>query len=361
MTRFGIEEEFQLLDEDTLVPVPLGAAAQSAVPSGAGKVTTEFLTSQVEFSTSPVDSMAAAREQLSGFRQALAAFAREHRVVASGSGTPYGVGPAGSVAASERYAAISHWLGHIVDGHHVNAMHLHVEVVDEERRVHALNVVRGWLPTLQALSGNSPFADARDTGHESWRTVIMRRFPLAGSPPHFRGMDHYRSMVNRLIAQDVIPDVGSVCWAARLSNDYPTVEVRLFDAQLTTEDSLLLAALGRAVVDASASQDAPPPDDDAIQTSLWGAARRGLAATLVHPATGALIPARDAVELLLQTVAPALQARGDLEVVQHRVGQILQSGTGAQRQRTAFTQGGIPALRELLRAETEWQAVQTAR
>ena len=356
MTRFGIEEEFQLLDEDTLVPVPLGSAACAVLPSGAdppggGTVTKEFLTSQVEFSTSPVTTLDAAREELGAFRSALRAFAREHHTVAAGSGTPFGAGPAATVSTGERYETVAGWLGHIVDGHHVNALHVHVEVPGDEHRVRALNAVRPWMPTLLALSGNSPFADGTDTGHESWRTVIMRRFPLAGCPPHFRDMAHYRTVVDRLLAQRVIPDIASVCWAARLSARYPTVELRLFDAQLSTEETLLLAALSRALVDAAADADAPVYPDDDIQASLWAAARGGLDAMLVHPSTGALIAARDSVDLLVHTLTPALKASGDLAFVEEQLGRVLDAGTGAARQRAAYAEGGLPRLRELLQGD----------
>ena len=308
MARFGIEEEFQLLDEDTLVPVPLGSAARAVLPGGAGEVKKEFLTSQVEFSTSPVGTLAAAREELKAFRRELASFARDHGAVAIGSGTPFGVGPEASVVESERYDTVADWLGHIVDSHHVDALHLHVEVPDEEDRVRALNAVRPWMPTLLAVSGNSPFADGHDTGHDSWRTVIMRRLPLSGCPPQFRDMHHYRTEVDRLIAQHVIPDVGSVCWAARLS-----------------------------------------------------AARHGMEATLVHPSNGELVAARDAVGLLVETIAPALKASGDLAFVEDALARVLQTGTGAQRQRAAYAEGGIEALRALHRFASDGEVHDAAR
>lgn len=346
MTRFGIEEEFQLLDEETLVPVPLGSAAYAALPSGAGAVAEEFLTSQVEFATSPVATIAHAADELHAFRQALSVFAHRHRAVVIGSGTPFGRGPEASVSPSERYGTLAHWLGHIVDSHHADGLHVHVEVPDDEARVRALNAVRPWMPTLLALSGNSPYADGHDTGHHSWRSIIMRRFPLAGCPPCFHDVDDYRTAVDRLVAQRVIPDVASVSWALRISDTYPTVELRLFDAQLTVDDGLLLAALSRALV-ASAPTDSPAQDTDTVQFSMWAASREGLDATLVHPETDELVSARDVVALLLQTLAPVLEESGDLAFVQEHLARILRSGTGAERQRAAFAENGVAGLRGL--------------
>lgn len=346
MTRFGIEEEFALLDEATLVPLPLGSAARKALPSGSGEVAKEFLTSQIEFSTSPVKTLAAAEHELRAFREALDAFAREHGAVAIGTGTPFGVGPSASVSPSARYAMLAHRLGHIIDGHHVSGLHVHVEIPDDQTRVRTMNAVRPWLPVLLALSGNSPYADGHDTRYQSWRSIVMRRLPLAGCPPHFPDIDSYHATIDRLVEQGVILDVASVSWTARLSDRYPTLEFRVFDAQLTADDTLLLAALARALA-MSPPGDGRWHDGDAIQASLWAASRDGLDATLMHPGTDTLIPAREAAELLLQTLEPTLADTGDLAFAQRHLHRILRSGNGAERQRAAYAEHGIAGLRSL--------------
>lgn len=375
MTRFGIEEEFALLDEETLVPVPLGSAAMDALTGGAGTVASgnsvqeksagtvkaEFLASQLEFATSPMHTLAEAGRQLRQCRLTLAEFARQRSSVAVGTGTPFGVGPTGSVTASERYGTIAHWLGRISETHHVNGMHVHVEIPDAEARVRALNAVRPWLPVLLALSANSPFADACDTGHASWRSIIMRRLPLFGSPPHFVDADHYQATVDRLVRGHVIPDAASVAWVARVSARYPTLELRVFDAQLTADDTLLLAALCRAlVVTASADtapSDAAPSDSrgpvhdtDDIQTSLWSAARWGMDATLAHPTTGEPVAATLTLQLLLRALTPALAESDDLAFVEEHISRILREGNGAERQRAAYRDSGVPGLRALVSA-----------
>ncbi|GGD68081.1 carboxylate-amine ligase [Microbacterium murale] len=368
MTRFGIEEEFALLDEETLVPVPLGSAAIDALTGGTGTfppgstrpekctgaVKKEFLTSQVEFATSPVQTVAEAEKQLRSCRSALTDFARSNGAVAVGTGTPFGVGPTGTVNASDRYGEIAHWLGRISDTHHVNGLHVHVEVPDAEARVRALNAVRPWLPVLLALSANSPFADGCDTGHDSWRSIIMRRLPLFGAPPQFVDADHYHATVDRLIRAHIIPDAASVAWAARVSARYPTLELRVFDAQLSADDTLLLATLCRALVVTALADTAPPDshvhDTDAVQTSLWSAARWGMDATLAHPATGEPLSARQAIESLRGTVAPALELSDDRAFVDEHLARILREGNGAERQRAAYRDSGVAGLRALVSA-----------
>ena len=354
MTRFGVEEEFALLDEETLIPVPLGGAAINALSGGtgahmSGTVKKEFLTSQVEFATSPVPTLAEAEKQLQPCRRSLSEFARQHGAVAVGMGTPFGIAPVGTVTRSERYGQIAHWLGRISDTHHVNGLHVHVEMPDDEARVRAMNGVRPWLPVLLALSANSPFAEACDTGHDSWRSIVMRRLPLFGSPPHFADADHYHSTVDRLIDAHVIPDVASVAWVARVSARYPTLELRVFDAQLSTADTLLLAALCRALI-VTPPVSARVHDTDVVQTLLWSAARWGMDAVLVHPVSGEPIDARSAIELLLRVITPALEESGDLAFVNEHLARVLREGNGAQRQRTAHRSSGLAGLRALVSA-----------
>jgi carboxylate-amine ligase len=357
MTRFGIEEEFSLLDEETFEPVPLGSAAIHALtggtgifpPASTGTVKKEFLNSQVEFASSAVQTLAEAEKQLRPCRMALADFARRHGAVSVGMGTAFGIGPAASVTPSDRYGEIARWLGRISDTHHVNGLHVHVEIPDAEARVRAMNAVRPWLPVLLALSANSPFADACDTGHASWRSIIMRRLPMFGSPPHFLDADHYHATVDRLVRVRVIPDVASVAWVARISARYPTVEVRVFDAQLSADDSLVLAALCRALV-LTPPADGRVHDTDVVQTSLWSAARWGMDATIAHPVTADPVATRSATGLLLRTVAPALEESGDLAFVEEHLARILREGNGAERQRAAHHDAGIAGLRALVSA-----------
>ncbi|GAB3596793.1 carboxylate-amine ligase [Microbacterium tumbae] len=314
-----------------------------------GTVTTEFLTCQVEHATSPVGSADEARAELDGFRSALGRFAAEHGAIAAGTGTPFGTGEATTVSPSARYARIAEWLGDISGGHQVNGLHVHTEIADEEERIRALNRLRPWLPVLLALSGNAPFWHGRETGYQSWRSVLLRRLPTMGCPPVFADATHYRESVDRLVRLGAAPDIASLAWAARASDRYPTVEVRVFDAQLTTDDTLLVATLTRALL---VSAPAPAPiDTDAIDAALWMAAREGLEADLLNPRTGGVEPATGILPLLMETVSDALQDAGDQAFVEDRLRRVRTDGTGAQRQLRAHAAGGTEGLRALFGAD----------
>src|SRR5690606_23783421 len=113
----------------------------------------------------------------------------------------------------------------------------------------------------------------------------------------------------------IAPDIASLCWMARLSHHLPTVGVRVFDAQLSVDDTLFLAALTRALLVSARPQGAPLSSEE-INASLWMAAREGMDASLLHPLTGEPSHARIVVQQLFRLVAPALQDAGDLAFVE---------------------------------------------
>ncbi|MBS0024141.1 carboxylate-amine ligase [Microbacterium paraoxydans] len=353
MARFGIEEEFLLVDEESLVPVALAAGVleQIAGRMTSGRVTTEYLASQLECVTEPLRTADEAVRQLTGLRALIAVPMREKRALAAPTGAPYATLRAPRLSPSAHYDDVAQRLAHLTREHEVNGIHVHVELADEEERVRALNRLRAWLPLLLALSSNSPFAAGLDTGFASWRSVLIRRLPSSWCPPRFHDLDDYRARVSHLLDLGTIGEASSLSWAVRLSERYPTVEARVADTQLTPDDAVLSALLTRAV--ALASEQRLLVDDSAtIDASLWTAARSGMAARLVDPFTGEAAPAWTVAERLLADIAPVLDDLGDRDRVTAELERLRMDGTGAARQRAAHDRGGVPVLRDLLRAGT---------
>ncbi|PRA80451.1 YbdK family carboxylate-amine ligase [Microbacterium sp. MYb66] len=353
MTRFGIEEEFLFLDEHSLVPVALSAGTRERITRlrTGGEVTTEYLTSQIECLTEPVRTGADAEAQLRHLRGLIGWHAQEQQAIAAGTGTPFATTRSSTISPSPHYDVVAEQLGHLSRDHEVNGLHVHVEVLDEEERVRALDRVRGWLPVLLALTGNSPFVDGRDTTFASWRSILIRRLPASWGPPRFRDIGEYRAGVQKLIDLGAIADAASLSWAARISERYPTVEVRVFDAQLTATDAVFAAALSRAIV---LTDDQSPADTgvEGIDASLWAAARRGMDARVIDPTTGEVDDARTVAERMLAVIAPALRELGDEDRVGEGIERLRTLGTGADRQRRAVDEGGTPGLARLLLAGT---------
>ncbi|MCK2037849.1 YbdK family carboxylate-amine ligase [Microbacterium sp. SSW1-49] len=353
MTRFGIEEEFVFVEAAALVPTAVGAdeRRQLTAPATGGRITPEYLTCQVECATDPVSTRADALAQLRGLRTSIAAHATANDTIAASTATPFATTNTAEVSVSPHYDEVAALLRHITRGHEVNGLHVHVEVPDAEERVRVLNRIRGWLPLLLALTGNSPFTNGLDSGFDSWRSILIRRLPSSWCPPRFHDFEHYLAHVDRLVTLGAIGEPASLAWAVRISERFPTVEVRVFDAQLDPEDSVLAAALVRAV----ASTDGAAWSSgsiDAIDASLWTAARHGTHARIMNPAAPDVVGVTTAASRLLDVIGPALDDHDDRAFVEDRMARIRSDGTGAERQRRAFAHAGVDGLRELYRQST---------
>ncbi|WP_336648107.1 carboxylate-amine ligase [Microbacterium sp. MMO-10] len=343
-TTFGIEEEFLLLDARTLAPVDDAMQAIAELDGRHdGTVAAEFLRSQVEYATPVCTTMPEAIDALLGFRRLLGRWAADAGVVAAGTGTP----PAGQTLAviseGERYAEISAEVTSLTDDHQIGGLHVHVGV-DRDLRVRASNALRGWLPVLLALSANSPFWNGRDTGYDSWRAIHSRRWTTYGIPPAFRDDDDYVRTVAALVGIGATTDARALNWNVRLSTVYPTVEVRVCDAQLDAASSVALAVIIRALVDAADDEGMSRTDHAPWDAALWHAARHGVRGTLVDPRTGRPAPASDVLRALLDRVAPHLNGSETRAVT----AMLDRRRSGAARQRAARDHG-TAALAELYR------------
>lgn len=354
MARFGIEEEFVLLDEESLVPLALSTTAHARVigAHAGGRISPEYLMCQLETATAPLTTTAEAATQLRALRTRVAEHVSAEGGIAASTGTPLIAPSRVDLAPSEHYDVVAELLGEITREHQANGLHIHVEVHDDEERVRALNKVRAWLPALLAYTGNSPFSHGRDSGFASWRSILIRRLSTGWTPPRFEDFEDYRARVARFVDIGLIAEASSLGWTVRLAERYPTVEVRVFDAQLTVDETLVAAALTRALVLSDDIDPAPDIGLDAIDASLWTAARRGQGARIVDPISGEGVPVAHVIARMHERVAPVLAHLGDDDLVAEGLARIRVDGTGAQRQLRARAEHGTAGVRELYRSST---------
>lgn len=347
METFGLEEEFMLVDPGSLEPVPEAREILDSLRRSAGADgTKEFLASQIEHSSRVFSTLPDALAELTAFRERLAATAAERGLAAASVGVPFQTTPYPLLTPGDRYEEVEHEFRSVVADHQVNGLHVHVHVPDREAGVRALNGVRTWIPVLLALSGNSPFWRGADTGFCSWRTILLRRWVTGNCPPRFEDAADYDRRLRQLVGVGGTVDVETVAWNARLSEHWPTLEFRVFDAQLEAEDSVLLAALARGLVAVALDDDdeALDPPPELLDAALWHAARDGISGNLVHPVTGHLEPARTVVDALLDRVRQRLELASDIEFVTASLDRIFRDGIGADRQRAAHARGNIIRL-----------------
>ena len=357
MATLGIEEEYLLLDPSTGLPVHKAAEVEAFLRSSPrvteSEVQRELLSCQIETATPVSSTLTEAEEYLLNFRTQLEAGARKAGVLAAGTASaPRIEEHYPELTNKDRYRDLQASAPGVVGDQFVNGLHVHVSVPDRETGVQALNRIREWLPAVIALSTNSPFWLDRDSGFGSWRVVHYRRWPVQGCAPVFRDAADYERRIQRLVDTGAIIDRGVLTWMARLSDSYPTLEVRAGDAQLRARDSVLLGGIVRglvstAVAQARAGVPYSQPDDELLDAAMWQAARDGLTGELVDPVSAGLVPAHRRIAKLLDFIADALAEEGDTAWVQAGIDALWQDGTGAQQQRRAMSEGGMAALLDL--------------
>lgn len=362
MLTLGIEEEYLLVHPDTGEPMP----AADKVAEAAGVHTTltrdevqrELLQAQVEVATPVCETLDEAGGHLLRLRHELARAAESEglRIAAVGAAPVRGPLPP-EVTDQPRYRAIYAQAPQLVDEQLINGMHVHIAVPDRELGVLLINRLQRWLSVLLAMSANSPLWDSHDTGFASWRTVHFDRWPVAGPPPHFADAADYESRVEALLQAGIVRDRAQLYWHARVSERYPTIEVRAYDVQLRVDDAVMLAGVTRALVAAALEAEAadePMPllPPELVRAASWHAARHGIARELLDLGSGRPHPAGDVVRAMIDDIAPQLRAAGDLAQVTALVERLLRDGNGADRQRHVLAQAGIEGLVGMITAET---------
>ena len=337
----GVEEEFHIVDPGTGDLVP---AARRVLRRDVGEAEPELQRSMVETASAVHAGLAGLRRDLVVRRRDLAEAAAAVGLAVATVGTvPTSGTRRGRVFPNLRYEWMAAEYRQLVDEQQVCACQVHVAVADRDLAVRVTRRIRGWLPVLLAMSSSSPYFQGEDTGYESYRTVVVSRWPTVGPPPDFDSAAEYDRTVATLVHSGVISDAGMIYFDARLSARYPTIEVRVADGCPSVDDAVLLAALSRALVVTAARADDEPAVPSSPQVLLraatWRAARSGLDGLLIDPFTLRAVPAPDLVRALLEHVRPVLQQRGEWEEVAALAEALLARGTSARRQRQALQRG----------------------
>ena len=358
MRTVGVEEELLLVDPASGEPLSAAAAVlrhdedrpQETVadhfehePVG-GTLEAELHQQQVETDTRPHTDLGELATELRAWRRRAgdAARARGARIAALAT-SPLPVTP--RTTPKDRYLRMAEQFGLTQAEQLTCGCHVHVSVDSPEEGVAVLDRIRVWLPVLTALSANSPYWQGEDTRYASFRSQAWGRWPSAGPIEVQGSVQRYRSMVSTLLGTGVLLDEAMAYFDARLSAQYPTVEVRVADVCLRAEDAVLVAALCRGLVDTAAEDERAGGDPPAVPSALvrlatWRAGRSGVEDVLLHPADWHPHAAAEVIEALLDHVRAALVRSGDLVLVEAGLDDVLARGTGARHQRAVMARCG---------------------
>jgi carboxylate-amine ligase len=336
----GIEEEFALVDPQTLELVPafeqLRDAAQTddiLVDSIAG----ELISSEIEIRSGAGADVADARSRQAEARRRLFALARAHGVALGATGThALSDYREQHIIDTEHYHRVEDGLKYVAWRNNTFSLHVHVGVRGADRAVRVCDRLRPVLPLLLAVSANSPYIDGRDSGLHSGRSqTFTKSFPRCGVPDVFGSWAAWAEYVELLVRTESIVEFTQLWWSVRPHHAFGTVEVRICDAQMTGPEAdglaeLIVACVRRAAAEVDAGETPPDLPHRLIEENMWRAIRYGQDGRLLD------LQAARIEEFPAQEAADRLRAwSGSLA--------LLPELNGAQRQRRLIDAGATPA------------------
>jgi glutamate---cysteine ligase / carboxylate-amine ligase len=315
----AVEEEFQLLDPDTLELTnrfeELKAAADGTELDE--HLVGELIASEIEVKTGRCVDFGEAAERMSIRRSQLAELADGFDVALAATGThPWSRWQDQRIIDTPHYRRNNEILQYVVWRNNSFGIHAHIGIRGADRAIAVCNAFRNVLPELLALSTSSPFVEDCVTGLHSARTEIFTKmFPRAGVPDAYDGWDGFERYVRFLYETQSIDEHTQLWWSVRPHLAFPTVEVRICDAQPDLADAQALAALMHALGArfARALDDGEPLPNlpsRLIEENMWRAIRYGLTDGLIDFDRGEVVPARARIESLIEWVLPVADEIG---------------------------------------------------
>jgi carboxylate-amine ligase len=315
----AVEEEFALLDPATLGLVNRFEDVQAAAAGTEleSHLVGELIASEVEVRTGRCDSFADCIDRMGERRAQLRALVDPLGIGLSSVGThPWSPWQEQRIIDTPHYRRNDELLRYVVWRNNTFGLHVHVGINDPDRAIRVCSALRNYLPELLALSASSPFVEGVFTYLHSARTqVFTRMFPRCGIPDWFEGWEDWESYVRFLYETGSITEHTQLWWSVRPHLAFPTVEIRICDAQPELAEAKALAALSYSLtarIARALDEGEPLPSwpRRLLEENLWRAIRYGLSGELIDLERSESIPARARLEQLVDWVQPVADELG---------------------------------------------------
>ena len=338
----AVEEEFAILDPETLSLINRFEELQAAAKDTELEehLVGELIASEVEIRTGRCDNFTEAAVRMGERRDQLLALADQLGVVLGGTGThPWSPWQEQRIIDTPHYRENDEILRYVVWRNNSFGLHVHVGVNGPDRAVQVCDWLRHLLPEILALSASSPFHESVFTHLHSARTEIFTKFfPRCGIPDPYGDWQAFEDYVRVLFATGSITEHTQLWWSVRPHLSYPTVEIRIADAQPELGEARSLAAFSYALAVriARALDDGDPvplPPRRFIEENLWRATRHGLTTEFLDLKRLENVNTRERLEQLIEWVGPVADEIGVSPFLQ------VPAANAAERQIARYEEG----------------------
>ena len=340
----GIEEEYMVVDPSTK---ELKSHEQKIVVEGQkvikDKVKAEMHQAVVEVGTDICQNIDEAFKDVALLRKTISQIADDNGFWVGASGThPFSHWENQLITDHARYNEIVNELQEAARSNLIFGLHVHVGMESREMANHIANSTRYFLPHIYALSTNSPFWEGRLTGYKSFRTKVFDKFPRTGIPEAFESIEAYENFVKLLVKTNCIDNAKKIWWDLRVHPFFNTVEFRICDVPMTVQETICIAALFQAICAKiyklrSQNLNFIQYSRALINENKWRAGRYGIDGRLIDFGKEEEVNTRVLIYELLDFVDDVVDPLGSRNAVSY-VGNILEHGTGADRQLKIFNE-----------------------
>ncbi len=342
----GVEIELQLVDTETYALKSVITEILDLLPADFGEaIKPELMQCYLEINSEVCNTIAEVEQDLSEKIKAVeAAAAKLNTLLFWGATHPFSIWRDQKITPSDRYNLLIEKMQDTARRIVTFGMHVHVGVDSGDKAVMLIDRMMRYLPTLLALSVNSPFWVNHDTGLHSQRCKIMEQLPAAGLPPLMRNYSEYCWLVRHSINTGFINSIREIWWDVRPHPRFGTVEVRICDLPPCLEDALSMAALIQCLIcrlsddiDKGVYQHDIHPM--MVKQNKWKACRYGLDAKLVDAMTHKPIPARRLAAQMASVLHDYAVELGCAKELNH-IYKMVERPTGADFQKSIFEETG---------------------
>jgi carboxylate-amine ligase len=315
----AVEEEFALLDPEShgLVNRFEDIKAASLGTEVELHLVGELIASEVEVRTGRCTEFGEAAATMRERRSQLQGLARETGLALAAIGThPWSRWQDQRIIDTPHYRRNDELLRYVVWRNNTFGLHVHVGVAGGDRAIAVHDALRNFLPEILALSASSPFVEGVNSGLHSARTEIFTRmFPRCGIPDAYGDWRGFMEYVSFLYRTGSIAEHTQIWWSVRPHLAYPTVEIRIADAQPDLAEAQSLAALcyalaARCLRAHDEGEPLPNLPHRMLEENMWRAIRWGMSGELLDFDRGEPVAARARIESLLEWVQPVADEIG---------------------------------------------------
>ena len=280
----GVEEEYMLLDPESLGPRPahrLGARRGRRRRAPRRAINSELMQSVIEITTPVCATAAEVDAQLRRLRALRRPRPppRDGCRFASAGTHPFSLFERQRITDEDRYRAIVDQFQLHRPPQLIFGMHIHAAVDDPEKAIQVVDGLLVHLPEFLALSANSPFWRGEPTGLCLLAADGLLGVPALGRPAplrELRGVRRGRRASSS--GAGCIADYTHIWWDIRPHPRLGTVELRICDAVTRLEDVVALAAYFQSLV------------EDALRARSSRAGRRRASTASSRPRTSGSPP-----------------------------------------------------------------------